>query len=285
MLPRLPGSLGRLSFVLLSSSVAALGGCGAEADFSGIPGGPDDPIGEIGEGLTGFAVTTRAYNNQRTGANTGEGSLTPSNVNLATFGKLFTINVDGEVYAQPLYGSNMSIAGGTHNVVFIATVNNTVYAFDADFAGTGTPAPLWVRNYNNGGVPANRSQVGTPACNPYFDYAGNMGIVGTPVIDGGANTLFVVTRTVEGGQHRQRLRAIDIFTGNEKVGAATIGTINSQTNNQRAALALAGGRVYVAWSSHCDQGPYEGRVMAFNASNLTQASSFSAAPGNGQAGI
>ncbi len=265
----------------------ALGGCGTRADSLDGPGEPAEPSGEIGQALSGFSVTTRAYNAQRTGANLAETALNPSNVNLATFAKLFTISVDDQVYAQPLYGSNVAIAGGTHNVVFIATVNNTVAAFDADLAGSGAPVALWSRNFNNGARPPNHTEVGVGGIcgSAYNDFSGNIGIVGTPVIDGIANTLFVVTRTVESGAFIQRIRALDITNGNERVAARTIGTINGKTNNQRPALALSQGKVYVGWSSHCDTTPYEGRVMAFNTSDLSQANSFSAAPNGGQAGI
>jgi hypothetical protein len=230
------------------------------------------------------SVLTRAYGNSRSGANLNETALKTSNVRLATFGKLFTINVDDQVYAQPLYVANLSIAGGTHNTVFIETVNNTVYAFDADRAGAGNAVPLWQKNFNVGFRPPNHTEVGQ-ACGTYNDLSGNIGIVGTPVIDGGTQTLFVVTRTVEGATFRQRLRALDITTGNERVPAVTIGTINAQTNHQHPALALSAGKIYIAWSSHCDTNPYHGRVMAFNASNLSQAASFDVVPTGSQAGI
>src|SRR5262249_47736078 len=148
-------------------------------------------------------------------------------------------------------------------------VNNTVYAFDADHAGgVGVAAPLWQRNFNNGGRPPNHTELGQ-ACGSYNDFSGNIGVVGTPVIDGGSRTLYVVTRTVEGG-FVQRLRALNITTGNERTAAVTIGGINAATNNQRPALALSQGKVYVAWSSHCDTNPYNGRVMAFDAGTLAQ---------------
>jgi hypothetical protein len=267
---------GRSSAAVLLS-LMGLGSCAQDIETAGAPGEEPTVTSAV---LTGFNVTTRAYNIQRTGANTGELALNPTNVTTATFGKLFTIAVDDEVYAQPLYASNMTIAGGTHNVVFIATVNNTISAFDADVGGS----PLWSRNFNNGGRPVNHNEVGGN-CVPYNDFSNNIGIVGTPVIDGNAMTLFLVTRTVEAGAFVQRLRALDITNGNERVGARTIGTINAQTNNQRPALALSQNKVYVGWSSYCDTPPYEGRVMAFNTSDLSQAASFSAAPGGGLAGI
>jgi hypothetical protein len=242
----------------------------------------------LGLGLAdaqGADVLTRAYDGQRTGANVSETTLNHSNVTLARFAKLFTINVDDQVYAQPLIVSNLSIGGSTRNVVYIATVNNSVYAFDADFAGgLGAAAPLWQRNFNNGGRPSNRTEVGQ-ACGTYNDFSGNIGVVGTPVIDGNSRTLYVVTRTVEGGSFIQRLRALDILTGNERVAARTIGTINPQTNNQRPALALSQNKVYVAWSSYCDTTPYNGRVMAFDAGTLAQVASFNVTPSGSAGGV
>jgi hypothetical protein len=235
-------------------------------------------------GIAQMDVLTRAYDNSRSGANLNETALTASNVKLATFGKLFTLTVDDQVYAQPLYVANLSIAGGTHNVVFIATVNNTVYAFDADHAGVGNPVALWQKNFNGAFRAPNHTEVGQ-ACGTYNDLSGNIGIIGTPVIAGGTQTLFVVTRTVESASFRQRLRALDITTGNERVAAVTIGTINAQTNHQHPALALSAGKIYVAWASHCDTNPYHGRVMAFDASNLSQAASFDVVPTGTQAGI
>jgi hypothetical protein len=233
----------------------------------------------------GVSVLTRAYNLQRTGANLAETTLNHSNVTLARFAKLFTINVDDQVYAQPLVVSNLSIGGVTRNVVYIATVNNSVYAFDADFAGgLGAAAPLWSRNFNNGGRPSNRTEVGQ-ACGSYNDFSGNIGVVGTPVIDGGSRTFYVVTRTVEGGAFVQRLRALDIVTGNDRTGAVIIGTINPATNNQRPALALSQGRVYVAWSSYCDTTPYNGRVLAFDAGTLAQVASFNVTPSGSEGGV
>src|SRR5437660_3018535 len=116
-----------VAFVVLA--LAALDGCGQT--------GSDERLGTAQSALTGFAVTTRAYGSSRFGANTTETALAPANVNIAGFAKLFTITLDDSVYAQPLYASGMSIAGGTHNVVFTASVNNTISAFDADLAGAG----------------------------------------------------------------------------------------------------------------------------------------------------
>ncbi|HEX3694711.1 MAG TPA: carbohydrate-binding protein [Polyangia bacterium] len=233
--------------------------------------------------LGSFNVLTRNYNNQRTGANLSETTLTPSNVTSGQFGKLFALSVDDQVLAGVLYGSNVSIAGGTHNVVWVATANNTVYAFDADKAGN----PLWKTNFNNGGRPTNNHDVGQGACGGnYVDFIGNIGIVSTPVIDSSTNTIYFVTRAVNGGT-TQQLHAVDITTGAERHSPQTISFagFNSTTNNQRPALALSSGVVYVAWSSFCDDGSYHGLVAGFDAASLSLVGSMNATPSGSQAGI
>src|SRR5579863_7023906 len=221
------------------------------------------------------SVLTRNYNNQRTGANLSETTLTATNVASGQFGKLFMLPVDDEVWAAPLYVSGLQIGGGTHNVVYVATMNNSVYAFDAD---TLAP-PLWFRNFNGTGKPEFWTQIGlTGTC---VNFQGDIGILSTPVIDGTAGTLFFVSRTVESGNVVQRLHAVSITTGNElpnrpTVIAATVGsnTFPSASQNQRAALALSQGVVYIAWASFCDVGPYSGWVMAYDSTALSQLSAF-----------
>jgi len=234
------------------------------------------------EALTGFAVTTRNYDNQRTGANTAEKTLNAGNVKFSSFGKLFQVSVDDQVYAGILYASGLSIAGGSHNVFFVETVNNTVYAFDADRAGS----PLWQRNFNNGGRPTNNTEVGSK-CGTFRDFRGHIGIVGTPVIDPNTMALYFVTRTVDSdGTTRQRLQAINIADGTDRPNSPhVIGTINAVTNNQRPGLALSQGVVIVAWSSYCDTPPYNGRVSAFDATTLAQLGSFNATATGSLAGI
>src|SRR5581483_8709314 len=149
-------------------------------------------------------VTTQHNDLARTGQNLNETVLTPSNVNVNQFGLLFKAPVDNQVYAQPLYLANVSIGGGTHNVVYIATTSNSVYAFDAD---TGTQ--YWHTN------------LGTPIANTDYgagcvDINGNAGIVGTPVIDPAAGTLYVVNSLNNGGAFSFMLHALDITTGADK---------------------------------------------------------------------
>jgi len=231
------------------------------------------------------SVLTQHNNNQRTGANLNETVLNTSNVNVNQFGLLFALPVDDQVYASPLYVANLNVGGTTRNVVYVATVNNTVYAFDAD-RGTS----LWTRNFNNGGRPTNHTEVGTGGlCAVYTDYTGHIGIVGTPVIDSSTNTMYFVARTVESTGTVQRLRAIDITTGNDRASVAQVAIhangFNPVIQNQRPALTLSQGIVYIAWSSFCDFGSYHGFVMGYDASTFQQVHVFNDTPSGTQAGI
>ena len=221
-------------------------------------------------------VYTRSYNTARTSANLQETILTPANVNSTNFGKLFIVQTDGEAYAQPLYVSGLAIAGGTHNVVFVATMRDSVYAIDAD-----NGAVLWTKNF---GAPINPANV--QSVQNISDTTG-VGIVSTPVIDPATNIMYFVTST----QYQQgsttvygrQLNAIEIATG-LPVGAtpvnitATYATpdlaaplvFNPQRQNNRAGLALANGNVYIAFASHDDIIPYNGWVLAYSASTLAQ---------------
>jgi hypothetical protein len=248
-------------------------------------------------------VTTQHNDAARTGANTNETVLTTTNVNVSQFGKIFERTVDDEIYAQPLYVEGVSVPGiGLRNVVYVTTNNDSVYAFDADDR-TAT-APLWRVSYTNpaaGIVPVSRTDVGQ-ACGTYADFAGNIGIAGTPVIDAAAQTMFFVTRTKESGTFVQRLHAIDIRDGSERPGsprliqATVVGTgdgrdalnniaFNARTQNQRAGLLLDRGTVYITWASYCDQGPYHGWILGYDAATLQQVMVYNTTPDGGLGGI
>src|SRR4051812_25775276 len=157
-------------------------------------------------------VLTCHNDNARTGANLAETTLTPSNVNSVGFGKLFTLAADGKVDAQPLIVSGLTIAGGSHNVVYVASEHNTVYAYDAD-----NGAALWQVSVNAG-----ESASDDRGCS---NITGTLGVTGTPVIDlsaGPHGTIYVVAMTVTGGTHRQRLHALDLTTGAEQFGGPVI---------------------------------------------------------------
>ncbi len=234
------------------------------------------------------SVVTQHNNISRTGWYDNERILNKKNVNANSFGKLFTRTVDDQVYAQPLVKLNLAIPGkGIKNVVFVATVNNSVYAFDADSAEV--TAPYWQVNITAPGArPVAKTDM-TGACGGgYNDFSGNMGIVGTPVIDTVTNTIYLVARSLNTGTNTyyQYLHALDITTGAEKAGspvaisAVVNGTgdgsiggkvyFDPQKNNQRPGLLLFNGTLYIGWSSHCDWGPYHGWVMGYNAATLQQ---------------
>ena len=164
-------------------------------------------------------ILTSQVDNARTGANVHETVLTPANVNVRQFGKLFSLKGDGGIYAQPLYVPQLAIPGkGSHNVLFVATENDSVYAFDADSAG----APLWQANFlkaARGLVPVSSQDVMCPFIQP------GIGITPTPVIDAQTGTIYVLARTSEGGgffsspTYSQRLHALSLTTGQEKSGS------------------------------------------------------------------
>src|SRR5271170_5386509 len=238
-------------------------------------------------------VITSQYNNARTGANTGETILTPRNVNARQFGKIFTLKVDGDIYAQPLFLGGVQIPGkGRHDVLFVATEHDSVYAFDAH----GKPAtPLWQVSFLKDGVTS------VPARNVECPFIlPEVGITSTPVIDAESGTLYVLARTKEThgvlpSEYHQRLHALAVTTGVEKFGgpvdiqattsgkgAASFGTgklnFDPLTENPRAALLLANGLVYMTWGSSCDVGPYHGWAMAYDAHSLKQKAVFNASP-------
>jgi hypothetical protein len=245
------------------------------------------------------AVLTQHNDVSRSGENLNEVSLNAGNVNTNQFGWLYSRPVDDQIYAQPLVVTNVPIPGkGTHNILYVATVNDTVYAFDAD--DPTVVAPYWQTNFTGtfGGTlvvaPANTDMTGACGGN-YHDFSGNLGIVGTPVIDPVSRTMWLVVRTKEvsgaTANFVQRLYALDITTGASRVSPVVIsGTFDGvsfdpQRNNQRSALALANGNVYIAWSSHCDWGPYHGWVMAYNASTLAQVAVYCDTPTGSAGGI
>jgi hypothetical protein len=248
------------------------------------------------------AVLTHHNDNARTGANLNETVLNITNVNTNQFGLVCTRLVDDQIYAQPLIMTNLNIPGqGIRNVVLVATVNDSVYAFDADDASVS--APYWQVSFLGPGVvpPANTNMTG--ACGgSYRDFSGRIGIVGTPVIDPATGTLYLVARTLENGiNYVQRLHALDLATGAERphspvvitasypgTGAGNVGgiiTFDPQRQNQRPGLALVNGVVYIGWASHCDWGPYHGWVMGYDATTLERVVVYNDTPNGANAGI
>jgi outer membrane protein assembly factor BamB len=233
-------------------------------------------------GSPGTDVVTYKNDLARTGQNLTESSLTPANVNAASFGKLRFLATDGKVDAQPLYLSGLTVGGAAHNVVFVATENDSVYAFDSDSGTT-----LWhVSLLASGESPSDSrgcSQV-TPV----------IGITSTPVIDRSAGphgAIYVVAMS-NGGSYHQRLHALDVTTGAElfggpteisatfpAVGGATI-TFDPAQYAERAALLLTNGTLYTAWTSHCDFAPYTGWIITFSGTTLKRGAVYNVG-GNG----
>jgi len=236
--------------------------------------------------------------NARTGQNLNETVLTWANVNQAQFGKKFSYPLDGIAYASPLYVANVPIPGqGGCNVVYVATEHDSVYAFDADGVNSN---PLWKVTFIN--PAAGVTTVPAADTGECCDIALEIGITGTPVIDQGTGTLYVVAKTKEGTNYVQRLHALDITTGAEKFGGPVViqasipGTgdgndgngnvpFNALRENQRPALLLNNGVVYIGFASHGDQTPYHGWVLGYEATTLQQVMAYNDTPNGGDGGI
>jgi hypothetical protein len=244
-------------------------------------------------------VLTYFNNATRTGVQSSETILTPANVNSASFGKRFTFSVDGYLYAQPLYAGGLGMPdGAVHDVVIASSVHGTVYAFDAD-GNNPAQGYLWKTSV----VPTGETQVTTTdyGCpNPDPETT----LLSSPVIDRSTGTLYAVSKTKNtvSGAFIQRLHAISLLDGSEKFGGpvnitasipSTSGdgqvgnvlTFDALKENQRSALLLANGTVWIAWASHCDIGPYHGWVMGYNASTLAQSAVYNNTPNGSDGGI
>ncbi|MGZ5507729.1 MAG: LamG-like jellyroll fold domain-containing protein [Limisphaerales bacterium] len=248
-------------------------------------------------------VDVLTYHNglARTGLNTNEAILTPANVNSSHFGLWFTYPVDGQVYGQPLYVSSVAIPGqGTHNVVFVATEHNSVYAFDADSNAGPNNGLFW------------RARFGPTAPAPnniwtryglYGDITPEIGITSTPVIDRASGTLYTDAFNWDGTNFSHHIHALNITNGAEQpyspvlVTASVPGTGDGNSNGvvrfnamlqmQRSALTLVGGILYAAYGSYGDTDPYHGWVIGYNATNLVQLTNyvFNVTPNGSEAGI
>jgi hypothetical protein len=279
------------------------------------------PLLEPLEGRHLLSTTVFTYHNDlaRTGANLTETTLTHDNVNSATFGKLFSYSVDGQVYAQPLYVPNVSLPDGSvHNIVFVATEHDSVYAFDANNSDpTQGGGLLWQDSFID---PANAITTVPSADTKTSDITPEIGITGTPVIDGPTGIMYVVSKTKEvradGTHYVQALHALDITTGNEMLGGPVVigdtlysggssyqyvagaslpgtgagsvdGTVsfNALREHQRSGLVLANGVVYVAWASHGDNDPYHGWLIGYDAQTLSPVFVFNTTANGTRGGI
>lgn len=251
------------------------------------------------------SVTTQQYTNARIGIQSQETVLTPSNVSASSFGKLFSLPVAGHVYAQPLYVAALTLPDNTvHNVLFVATEQDGVYAFDAD-GNNPAQGYLWQVSL----LGANETWVSYQDVN-VGDIYPDIGITGTPVIDPSTLTLYVVAKSKSQSgtpQFFQRLHALSLLDGSEKLNGPTLiqasvpgtgdgGTtisFNPLLNNQRAGLLLAAtpkgpssSSVFISWASHGDLGHYHGWVISYDASNIAQQTGvWSDSPNGSQGGI
>ncbi len=279
-------TLAGLAFLLL----ALLGACSSGS------GGGGSSAAQPGSGGLNPVPTQRTdivtYKNDlaRTGQNLTESILTPANVNPGSFGLQRMLAADGKVDAQPLYLSGVSIGGALHNVLFVATENDSVYAFDVDDGALLWHVSLLGAGETVNDLPANGCDQVTPT----------IGITSTPVIDRAAGTngiMFVVAMSVSGSatSYFQRLHALDVTSGAELLGGPvtvsatypmTGGTVSFDPGQyeERAALLLSGGTIFTSWTSHCDSRPYTGWIIAYDEATLTRTAVLNVAPNSGGAG-
>ena len=274
--------------------VYSMAGCGGTTSATAGPGSSPSPTPTPSP--SAIDVTTYHYDNLRTGQNLNETTLTPANVNQSKFGKLGELMVDGKVDAQPLYLSNVSIAGtGMKNVLYVATEHGSVYAFDADNVTGTTSKPLWqISTQLSGEVPSDDRGCGqvTP----------EIGITSTPVIDRTRGTIYVVSVSKDAsGNYFHRIHALDLSSGKELFGGPTtitatvsgngagssggIVTFDPSEYNERPGLLELSGTIYTTWGSHCDGGAYTSWVMAYSADTLKQTSVLNLVPNGSDGGI
>jgi hypothetical protein len=248
------------------------------------------------------SVLTQRGDISRSGVNSSETVLTPANVNSTQFGKLFAQTIDGYAYAQPLYMPNVTINGVTHNVLFVVTEHDSVYAFDADSNTGANTLPLWqitLLDSAHGAAPGASTVPNQDTDSG--DLVPEIGITSTPVIDPSTGTIYVEGKTNENGGYVQRLHALDITTGAEKFGGPAVlaasvpGTGNGSSGGvlnfdplwqlQRTGLLLLNGIIYMGFGSHGDMGPWHGWILAYNAATLQQTGAFCTSANGTGAGI
>lgn len=288
------------AIIAFSGGVGMLAGCSnshsSESTASAQPTGSTattDPADAAPAAGSSVNVLTYHNDNLRTGLYVGEKILTPRNVNSRDFGKIAFLPVQGLVDAEPLYVSQLTIARAKHNVVFVATEHDLVYAFDAD-----TSAQLWQVSL----LGPDESTSDDRGCGQVKP---EIGVTSTPVIDlqaGPHGTIYVVAMSKDSsGKYFQRLHALDITTGAELDGGpqtieatypgSAIPNSNGQVDfdpkqyKERAGLLLLNGVVYTSWASHCDFDPYTGWIIGYNARTLKQTSVLNIMPNGSEGAI
>ena len=242
----------------------------------------------LAQAPTPVPVLTWQYDLTHAGQNTQETALTPANVNAQSFGKLFSLPVDSTVYAQPLYVPALKMSDGlVHNVLFVATENDSIYAFDADSHSGSNAKPIWQISLLTAAYGAAAGATAVPwqdTGSP--DVAPTSGITGTPAINPATNTMYVVANTKENGAYFSRLHAINIINGTEQpnspvnITATAAGTgagssggqiaFSPLWENQRIALNYYNGYVYFGYAAHGDLNNWHGWLFAYNATTLQQ---------------
>jgi hypothetical protein len=276
------------------------GSGGGKTDAAGLADGRPADAPVVGDNEV--AVLTNRYDNARSATNPRETILTTSNVKSGGFGLRFSRSIDGNAYAQPLYVPGLTIKGAKRNVVFVVTSTNWVYAFDAD--DPAAAAALWSRqlappgDVRVGGTNPNTMR-GQTWCKDMFPF---VGVTGTPVIDLASRRMFLVSKTGKlGGNYTNRLHALDILSGEDTTGSPVVieasvpgtgaGTsggrvsLDGWKHLNRPGLLLVNNTIYIAFASHCDDGPYHGWVLGYDPGTLAQTSVFNTAPNGTEAGI
>src|SRR5215813_5645970 len=284
----------RLATLIAALLMVALAGCGSVGNSSMQQSPPvpsPTPTPTPTPTPPSQAVLTRNYDNARSGVNTQETQLMPDKVTAAHFGKLFSVSVDGSVYGQPLYVPALTIGGNQHNVIFVATENDTAYAFDADHGG----APLWQTSLVNTAA----GETAVPCDQVSGCHVSNVvGVTATPVISLDRKAIYIEARSVQNGSYFHKLHALDLTTGTEKFGGPIIiqasvpgtasdadaqGNVNFDPlrENARPGLLLLNGVVYICFASLDDVDPYHGWILGYSADTLKQVSLFNVTP-NGE---
>ena len=260
-------------------------------------------ISLVAQAPTPVPVLTWRYDLTHAGQNTQETALTPANVNTQSFGKLFSVPVDSTVYAQPLYVPALKMNDGVvHNVLFVATENDSIYAFDADSHSGSNAKPIWQISLLTSAYGAGAGATAVPwqdTGSP--DIAPTIGITGTPAINPATNTMYVISKTKENGAYFSRLHAINIISGAEQpnspvtvtataagTGAGSSGgqiTFSPLWENQRPALNYYNGYVYFAYAAHGDLNNWHGWLFAYDATTLHQSAALCLTPNDHGGGV
>jgi hypothetical protein len=285
-----PATANSATFAITTSSVSSPTSSDISASYNS---STQTAILDVTQVASSTAVLTYHNDNLRTGQNVHESILTTANVDSTTFGKLFSLPVDGPIFAQPLYMPGVTVGTQVHNLVFVATEHDSVYAWDADTVST---TPVWYASFINPASGVTAVPCAEAAGNDCSTITPEFGVTSTPVIDSSTGTLYVVATTKEvsgdATSYVYRLHALSVTTGQEKLGGpvviqATSGSaaLVPKQHLQRPGLLLMNGVVYIGFGSHGDHSPWYGWLLAYSASTLQRVMVFNTAPTTGEAAI